>query len=164
MTIAEADVDLVSPVLAWMGKPYNTDKARVLLLAIGQQETAFRRRVQMGKGPARSFWQIEPGKTAGAGIFQLYPGMEPFRHFAAMRDFPTTRQAVSTILATPRGDDLAVIISRGLLWIDPAPLPKVGDAKVAWAYYLRTWRPGKPRPGAWFGESGSYARAHALIA
>ena len=39
--------------------------------------------------------------------------------------------------------------ARLLLWTDPAPLPALGAAVRAWAYYRRNWRPGKPHPETW---------------
>ena len=46
-------------------------------------------------------------------------------------------------------DVLAAGVARLLLWTDPKALPPVGDVDAAWALYLRTWRPGKPKPDSW---------------
>jgi len=48
-------------------------------------------------------------------------------------------------------DTLAFGMARLFYWPDPDPLPKAGDAQASWAYYQRTWRPGKPRPETWPG-------------
>ena len=34
---------------------------------------------------------------------------------------------------------------------DPKRLPAVDDVDGAWGLYLRTWRPGKPKPDTWPG-------------
>ena len=49
---------------------------------------------------------------------------------------------------------------RDRLWTDPKALPPVGDVDAAWALYLRTWRPGKPKPDSW---AGLYQRAMAAV-
>ncbi|WP_316904504.1 hypothetical protein [Ralstonia mannitolilytica] len=36
-----------------------------------------------------------------------------------------------------------------MLFTDPKRLPSVTDTDGAWALYLRTWRPGKPRRDSW---------------
>jgi hypothetical protein len=46
-------------------------------------------------------------------------------------------------------DVLAAGVARLMLFTDPKRLPSVTDVDGAWALYLRTWRPGKPRRDSW---------------
>ena len=55
---------------------------------------------------------------------------------------------------------LAAGLGRLGLWRDPAPLPGREDAPAGWAYYLRVWAPGMPRPNDW---AANWARAWAAL-
>lgn len=115
--------------------------ARVMVLAIGLQESRFEHRRQV-RGPARGFWQFEHG----GGVRGV------LRHAAS-------RPLLLPILATLQyesdecfeaivhNDVLACVFARLLLWTHPKPLP--ADADAAWRYYIDTWRPGKPHPETW---------------
>jgi hypothetical protein len=127
-------------------------EARVLLLAIGMQETRFEARQQLF-GPARSFWQFEAAGVKGVLEHDtarplLEPALDLLRYdadecFAAIED----------------NDVLACVFARLLLWTHPAPIPE--DERNAWAYYLATWRPGKPRPETW---ASHFQRAVEMVA
>jgi hypothetical protein len=127
------------------------DDCRVLLLAIAAQESGWNERRQVGGGPARSYWQFESGGGV-AGVIAL--------QFARLQlvcerlDVPMAQSLIFEAMAW--NDRLALAMARLLLWTDPAPLPSIGNRDAAWAYYLRLWRPGKPRPDDW---AASYARA-----
>ena len=45
------------------------------------------------------------------------------------------------IMATPKGDTLAVFMARLDLWCNPHPLPPWDDEQAQFAYYRDTWRP-----------------------
>jgi hypothetical protein len=68
--------------------------------------------------------------------------------------------APSVYARLDQDDVLAAAFARLLLWSDPASLPRIGDAESAWALYLRTWRPGKPKRDSW---DGLYQRAVAAV-
>jgi len=147
---------VISPALARLPKAMDSRSARILLLAIGAQESAFAARQQVG-GPAHGLWQFE---LAGVlGILRYATTSEPMHSFASRCGMLTiTAQSIYDALLTD--DTLAAGVARLLLWSDRAPLPDPGDADAAWSYYLRNWRPGKPRPDAW---AQSYARASAAV-
>jgi len=122
-----------------------------MLLAIGLQESRFEHREQIG-GPARGFWQFEAGGVRGV---LTHPASRDYaqavcetRHVAPMAPTVLRRLAVD--------DLLACAFARLLLYTDPRALPAVGKGGEAWAYYLRNWRPGKPRARSW---NGFYAQA-----
>ncbi len=50
----------VQPALQIIGVR-DTPEGRLMLLAIGLQESRFEHRRQLGNGPARGFWQFEAG-------------------------------------------------------------------------------------------------------
>lgn len=131
--------EVVRPMLKLLGDKYQGEKAEVMLLAIAGQESGLRTRQQV-KGPALSLWQIEP-RTA-------YSVFSRWEYGAGV----LSRMGVTVSSLTERlttDDDVGCILARGLLWLNPRPLPEVGSPEHAWEYYAETWRPGKPRPEAW---------------
>lgn len=120
--------------------------ARVMLLAIGLQESLFEYRRQMGNGPAMGFWQFERGGGV-RGVLHHPASKDRAAWLCAARDVEPVPTPVW--LALQRDDVLAAGFARLLLWTDAAPLPGVDDEAGAWAYYLRNWRPGKPHPKTW---------------
>lgn len=135
----------INPALALLPAKMDTPAARVILLAIGLQESRFVHRQQIG-GPARGFWQFEQG--GGVRGVLKHPSSEALaRQVCEARGVESAAQAVYTQLEND--DVLAAAFARLLLWTDPKPLPSIGDADAAWALYLRTWRPGKPHPQTW---------------
>jgi hypothetical protein len=134
---------VIDPVLEALGPPYESDEARVLLMAIGLTESNFRARLQVPVAHARGFWQFE--KNGGCAEFELAKELALFRKVATSWGFATTRAATWTAIGAG-ADHLACLMARGLLWLDPSRLPPVGDVDAAYAYYLRRWRPGKPSP------------------
>ncbi len=149
--------EIVDPALSTLsilaGTP-SDDRARVIVLAIAGQESAWKDRRQRG-GPARSFWQFEKG----GGVAQLFKHTpDQLRAVCAALSIPFDQTTVFEAMAW--NDDLAGAMARLLLWTDSRPLPQVGDEAGAWNYYLDNWRPGAPHPEAW---PGNYGKALAAI-
>lgn len=131
---------------------FDSEGANLMLLAIGLQESRFEHRQQIG-GPARSFWQFERNGGVAGVLMHASTG----RHAHAvciLRGIAPTKEAVYARMIDD--DLLGCAFARLLLYTDPAPLPELGDAAGAWAYYLRNWRPGKPHQSSW---NGLYAQA-----
>ncbi len=127
--------DALRPAMALLPARMNTPAADCMLLAIGLQESRFVHRRQIG-GPARGFWQFENSRD----------------HLATLCKARSVAGDPDAIYAALEYDDvLAAGVARLLLWTDPKALPPVGDTQAAWALYLRTWRPGKPKPDSWGG-------------
>lgn len=142
----------ILPALALLPPAMNTPQARILMLAIGLQESRFQHRRQIG-GPARGFWQFERNGGVRGVLTHPTSRENAFRICAARQVAPVA----ATVHAALEADDiLAAAFARLLLWTDPLRLPAAGDADGAWALYLRTWRPGKPHPQTW---PALYARA-----
>ena len=120
----------------------NTDRARVLLMAIGLQETRFAYRTQI-RGPAKSFWQYEAAGIMGVLTHQASKPI--MREVLTKLCYDDSVQV--SVEAVEHNDVLACIYARLLLWTDPHPLPDTAD--LAWDYYLRNWRPGRPRRESW---------------
>ena len=151
MTPKSLLTDAVDPALALLaGQRVKSDaRARVLVLAIAGQESAWSARRQIG-GPARSFWQFEEGGGV-AGVFRVAP-----LSLKAVCDslyIPFDQSTVFEAMAW--NDVLAAAMARLLLWSDAADLPAVGDVNGAWAYYQRNWRPGAPHPDLWPARYGT---------
>jgi hypothetical protein len=146
----------INPALAMLPKNMDSPKARVMLLAIGLQESRFEHRAQIvaggGKGPARGFWQFECGTRASrGGVWGVYlhnASTEQLRLLCRERDCNFDPRAIWSQIE--RDDVLAAGVARLLLWTDPGPLPEIGDEAGAWELYAeRCWRPGKPHRKTW---------------
>jgi hypothetical protein len=123
---------------------FDTPEARVMLIAIGMQESKFSHRTQIS-GPARGFWQFEKGGIRG------------------VLNHPSTKQIITNVCNTLRippteetcysavayNDTLACVFARLLLWTLPNELPRQGDPDEGWRQYIMAWRPGKPHRETW---------------
>lgn len=162
MELSEAN-DVITQALRLLPGVLDKPEARVLLLAIGLQESRFKHRYQIvdggGFGPARGYWQFERGsKLTRGGVWGVYlhrASSEPLRLLCRARDCQFDPAVIWSQLA--QDDVLAAGVARLLLLTDPHPLPALGDVEGAWkCYALRTWRPGKPHRKTW---NEFYARA-----
>ena len=150
-------VAAISEALALLPAGMDSREARVMLAAIGLQESRFKYRRQLvGNppkpiGPAAGFWQFEKGSAASrGGVWGVFLRESTNRHVKTLCAAGGIPASPSNIWETIQTDDvLAAGLARLLLWTDPKPLPRIGDADAAWALYLRTWRPGKPHPQTW---------------
>jgi hypothetical protein len=145
--------EAIEPALALLPPKMDSAAARVMLLAIGLQESRFMYRAQKlagrpyEKGPARGFWQFErPGGVAGV---MTHPATNEFAHLACgTRGVPFDSVIVHAKLE--EDDILAAAFARLLLWADRKPLPAVDAShEEAWDCYIRNWRPGKPHRHTW---------------
>ena len=134
---------VVEPGLQLLPGYMVSDAARVMLMAIAGQETNWSARIQANDGPARGYWQFEPG---GVAAVLNDPRAAPIVATAAatmdLAGFPAY-----TVIQY--NDQMACVFARLLLWSDAAPLPAIGDANGSWNYYSRCWRPGKPDDTRW---------------
>ncbi|MBB1593537.1 hypothetical protein [Achromobacter sp. UMC46] len=135
----------IGPALALLPANMDSVAARVMLLAIGLQESRFLHRRQIG-GPARGFWQFERGGGV-RGVLTHPASRDRARHVCDLRQVEAAAASVYNALETD--DVLAAAFARLLLWTDSARLPAAGDVQGAWNLYTRTWRPGKPHPRTW---------------
>jgi hypothetical protein len=146
MTALDAALDLLP-------RRMDTPRARVLLLAIGLQESRLTHRRQLvgtppkPAGPAAGLWQFERGGGC-LGVMTHPASRDLMRWVCADRG-----QAGVTAAGLWRGiqtdDVLAAAAARLLLYTDPAALPSITDPGAAWECYTRVWRPGKPHPASW---------------
>lgn len=148
MDIKEVNDEILTPsfrVLAGGAIPrnYDTPEARVMLLAIGLQESRFLYRRQI-RGPARGWWQFENGGGV-KGVINHRSSAREIDH--VLGKIHVAKADVYT--AIEWHDQLATVMARLLLYTDPKPLPAVTDTDGAWALYSRVWRPGKPHPETW---------------
>lgn len=153
--------DILTPAAELLPPRLDSFEARVMLLTIGQQESRFQYRRQMGDGPARGFWQFERGGGV-KGILNHQATRGPLHMVCAARDVTFE---ITPIWATLETDDiLAACCARLLLLSDPKALPAVHDVDGAWNLYaLRTWRPGKPHRETWDGYHLASRRALGIV-
>lgn len=150
-TPAEVLRDAVMPALALLPSQMNSLQARVMLLAIGLQESGLTARRQYGNGPARGLWQFERGteKSRGGvwGVYLHEASRYWLDHLTAARG--VLFQPESIYQALEHDDVLAAGVARLLLFTDPRRLPFSDDPDGGYELYMRTWRPGKPHPKDW---------------
>ena len=145
MTLDEITKSAINPALALLPRAMDKPQARVMLLAIGLQESRFTHLEQIG-GPARGFWQFEKG--GGVKGVMNHPSTSAMaKAICADSGVPFDRTIVYQTLA--KNDELAAAFARLLLWTDPKSLPSKDDAEAGWELYARTWRPGKPHRQTW---------------
>jgi len=125
--------------------------ASVQVLATCGQESGFTDRVQRGGGPAHGWPQFELGKPGtGAGVYGVfeYPVAHDWlKEVCAARH--VAFDPISIYEAIITDDVLALALARLGYYTNRRPLPLLGQEDAAWAYYVSTWRPGKPRPKDW---------------
>lgn len=144
MTPATVNTQILDPLFrGLLPERFDSPAARVLMLAIQQQEDPQGQRVQRlsggFRGPAHGLWQFE--RAGGvAGVLNHGASMKYAALLCEARGVPPLARAVWMELE--HDDLLAAGFARLLLLTDPAKLPAVGDASGAWECYLRTWRPG----------------------
>lgn len=92
------------------------------------------------EGPAKSLWQGEESGGMCAGILHHKATREYVLAQCKHHGVQPTRRAIWD--AIEHNDVLAAALARLLLWSDPKPLPALGRIDLAFALYLRTWRPG----------------------
>lgn len=136
----------IDPALTLLPAKMDTPEARIMLLAIGLQESRFEHRRQLvgnpprPVGPAKSFWQGEQGGGMVRGV-RLHASTR-----ASAADLYRARGVAAEDAAIWNAievdDVLAAGLARLLLWSDPLSLPQVGAEGESLALYLRTWRPG----------------------
>lgn len=146
MNLSTVMTSAIEPALRMLPSRFDSPQARVMLLAIGLQESRFRSRLQEGGGPARGFWQFESG--GGVKGVMTHPTVAHLTEaICEKRGVPFHRTDIYKALA--EDDILAAACARLLLWTDPKPLPSREDVNGGWALYQRVWRPGKPHPETW---------------
>jgi hypothetical protein len=123
--------------------------ARVQLLCTALQESGLNHRCQVldggGRGPARGYLMFEKGGVRG--VLNHPKTAQPLYGLCESRGVAFDVAAIWTRIETD--DILAFGLGRLLLWTDQKPLPPTDDSEGGWALYLRTWRPGRPRPDSW---------------
>lgn len=156
MTYVKEAMQAVDDALKMLPGKMDSREARVMLAAIGLQESRFGHRRQI-RGPARGFWQFEKGGGVKGVLTHKASRNAAMKVCDALWVSPT---ADAVYPALELDDVLAAAFARLLLYTDPRPLPRVGDAEGAWEYYIRNWRPGKPHRKTW---DDLYAKAMELV-
>lgn len=151
MSMDEVTRLAIDPALRILPGAMDTSEARVMLLAIGLQESRLEYRKQLKGGPARGLWQFERGTKASRGgvwgVFLHDASRYWLSQLCAARG--VTFHPEHIYPALERDDVLAAGLARLLLFTDPMRLPTLRDQDAAWALYIRTWRPGRPHPETW---------------
>jgi hypothetical protein len=157
MVLSQVTSSVITPAMALLPSKMDSPAARVMLLAIGLQESGFTSVVQANGGPAHGYWQFEQGGGV-KGVFNYVTVAPLAEKVCQARGVLWSIPAIWAALASDQV--LACCLARLLLFTDAAPLPAVGDASSSWLYYERNWRPGRPRPNDW---PGNHQQAYGAI-
>ena len=155
MLLAAFNKTVLSAAMALLPHNFDTPQARVMLVAIGLQESELCYHIQCN-GPAHGLWQFE--QVGIQGVFD-----DPRTHdlaLAVCQSMGIDPTASAVYAELPQNDILAAAFARLCLWSDPQALPALGDVNGSWDCYIRNWRPGKPRLEAW---PVNYSKALAAI-
>jgi hypothetical protein len=142
--LKQIDEKAIAPAMLLLPMAMDSPRARIQLLAIGLQESALRYRVQHMAGPARGLWMFERGGGV-KGVLE-FPSTCAIARTACIAH-TVTPDAQNAWEALETDDVLAAAFARLLLWTDPHHMPD--ETQGGWLLYLRTWRPGRPRPDTW---------------
>ena len=132
---------------------FDSRAARVMLIAIGLQESRLIHRIQLvgspprPVGPARGFWQFE--RAGVVGVMRHAASTRYAQAACVLESQAFEAHGIHQRFGTPQGDLLACAFARLLLWTDPRPLPGVHDVDGGWDYYICNWRPGRPHRQTW---------------
>jgi len=140
---------LLTEALAYFPPNFDSKQARVQLLANGGLESdGFRARRQYANGPARGILQFEQGNAKSrGGVWAVLNHRATSAYAREVAEARGVAPEAGKVWAAMEFDDvLALAFGRLLLWADAAPLPRLGDVAGAYACYIRTWNPGKPKP------------------
>lgn len=151
-TQARLNTEVLDEAALLLPPKWDNERARVMLLAIAQQESELATRRQYNNGPARGLWQFERGTAASRGgvwgVFLHPASRETLAGVCAERG--VVHDPLRIWEALERDDILAACVARLLLYTDSQALPSVADVQGAWELYaVRTWRPGKPHRSKW---------------
>lgn len=145
--------EYIDPALKLLPERMESDSARVMLMAIGLQESRFAYTFQKVagrpymKGPAKGYWQFEEGGGV-KGVMRHPTTAQNARDLCLARDVDFDSKAIH--YAMEHDHKLAAGFARLLLWSDGKPLPNLdAGAQAAWECYERNWRPGKPHRETW---------------
>lgn len=136
---------VVVPALQLLPAQMTSSEAKVIILAIGLQETHFRSRQQYNDGPATGFFQFELGGVRE--VLQNRRTSQIIQDVCSQLDVDCTDIAIHEALKT--NDVLTVVMARLLLWCDPHAMPAMDDVEGSWNSYIYEWMPGKPRRLDW---------------
>jgi len=156
MTPADFVWRVLEPGLALLPRNMDTPEARVFLTAVAGQESHWRFRLQIG-GTARGYYQCEL-RGAVAGV--LGSPATSMQFAAVCRTLDIEPSAPEVYEAIAWCDALATALARLIPWMEPAPLPVIGDVGGSWTCYERCWKPGRPAPERW---PGCYSAALAAL-
>lgn len=164
MELPEVKTRILDRALAELPAKLDSKEARLMLLAIGLQESRFTATRQLvGNppkpiGPAKSYWQGEEGGGMVQGV-RTHAATKALAHeIYKVHDVEPNNRAIWN--AIEHDQVLACKLARLLLWSDPFKLPDLGQQGAAWALYVRVWRPGKRNPASW---PELYQRALAFV-
>jgi hypothetical protein len=154
--MSDIPIEQITHALELLPIKMNSTEAKVLLVAIGLQESRFKHRKQI-KGPAHGYWQFESGGGV-RGVMTHHSSRSNARLLCAQRGVNWNQSEIYEAIVND--DVLAAGFARLLLWTDANAIPEIGESDLAWDYYIRNWRPGKPHPETW---SALYQQAVGVV-
>lgn len=146
------------PALKLLPEGLGGERAEVILLAIGLQESGFEHR-RPAFGPQRGFWRAAPVSGMVGAVLRHPAGAGLAVEVCDARRVPPIDERIHAALE--HDDVLAAAFARLLLHIEGERPPPLGDVAEAWSLYCRAWRPAAPQRQAW---DRNYAQAMDALA
>ena len=144
-TVQQVFDEIWVPAMNLLPAKMRSNKADLIGLTIGLQESELRYRHQIG-GPAHGLWQFEKGGGV-RGVLTHQASAGYAKEIQLDRGHGVGVNAAFDALE--HDDIFAAVFARLLMWTDPFSLAEVDQVQRAWNFYKRTWRPGKPHPSKW---------------
>lgn len=142
--LARVRSEIIEPALRLLPERMSSQRAVLILLATGLQESRFMYRRELG-GPGRGLWHFCIEEVQA--VMEHPASRDLTRALCAACSVDWRRDAV--YVALEYNDVLAAAFARLLLWTDSESLPAVGDIDGAWAQYLRSWQPSHALRQSW---------------
>ena len=133
MDALEFLTETVRPVLQDMGL-YSPTAEKLLLMTACHESMGFRYKVQMGGGPARSYYQIEP-ETALKDLYDTYFPHRPDRAALLERFTPDDTPPAEALM----NDRYATAAARLIYARRPEALPEFNDDEGLAHYWKEFW-------------------------
>lgn len=144
---------IIEPALDLLPPGLGGNRAELMLLAIGLEESDFLER-RPASGPERGFWRMGPEDDIVGAVLR-HPGTAPLAVAACdLRSVPPIEERVFAELE--HDDLLAAVFARLRLHVEGERLPAVGEVAEAWDLYCRAWCPATRDRRGW---DRHYARA-----
>jgi len=136
----------LGPALSLLPVRMSSREAQAMMLSIAFQETKLEARHQI-RGSAHGYLQFD---VTGVHSVLTHKASHSYAsELLRVLDYDPESHADEVWTALEHNDVLCCGLGRLLLWTLPDPMPARNAPAIGYSIYLKSWRPGKPRPDDW---------------